>query len=61
MDRYKDIFPGTILLLEDYQTGIKVPTSSTNEHMPLYNLAGQKVSASHKGIVIQNGKKVITK
>ena len=61
IDRYKDIFPGTILPLDDYQTGIKVPTSSTNEHMPLYNLAGQKVGASHKGIVIQNGKKVITK
>lgn len=61
MDRYKDIFPGTILPLEDYQSGMLVPTFSLNEPMPLYNLAGQKVNALYKGIVIQNGRKVIVK
>ena len=28
---------------------------------PMYNLAGQRVDKSYKGIVIQNGKKVIKK
>jgi hypothetical protein len=27
----------------------------------IYNLAGQKVSASYKGLVIKNGKKMIKK
>lgn len=33
------------------------PTSDT----PIYNLAGQRVSSSYKGIVIKNGKKVVIK
>ncbi|MBP5258583.1 MAG: hypothetical protein J6Z41_07615 [Prevotella sp.] len=31
------------------------------ENAPIYNLAGQKVSKSYKGIVIQNGRKFINK
>lgn len=32
-----------------------------NENAPLYNLAGQRVSKSYKGVVIQNGKKFLNK
>ena len=32
---------------------------ATNADGAIYNLAGQKVDASYKGIVIQNGKKRI--
>lgn len=49
-----------------------IPTSETaisnatiapvqNENTPIYNLAGQQVSKSYKGVVIQNGKKFIQK
>ena len=31
------------------------------DNAPMYNLAGQRVSKSYKGIVIQNGKKMIKK
>lgn len=37
---------------------IKVAKSTNNT---IYNLAGQKVNTSYKGIVIRNGKKVVTK
>lgn len=33
----------------------------TNENAPIYNLAGQRVNKSTKGILIQNGKKFINK
>lgn len=32
-----------------------------DDNAPMYNLAGQKVGKSYKGIVIQNGKKVVRK
>lgn len=35
------------------------PTANVNA--PMYNLAGQQVNASYKGIVLQNGKKYINK
>ena len=34
---------------------------ATDADSPVYNLAGQKVGASYKGIVIQNGKKRIVR
>lgn len=43
-------------------TGIeKVETIDLNADAPLYNLAGQRVSADYKGVVIQNGKKFVQK
>lgn len=36
-------------------------TAVNNANAPMYNLAGQLVSKSYKGIVIQNGKKFINK
>ena len=58
MDRYKDIFPGTILPLEDYQSGIQAPTSLTDQSHPIYDLNGQRIDQPKKGIYIQNGKKI---
>lgn len=47
----------------DETTGINKITSEDAQSMnaPMYNLAGQRVSKSFKGIVIQNGKKFINK
>lgn len=36
-------------------------TISPFDNAPIYNLAGQKVSKSYKGIVIQNGKKYVVR
>jgi hypothetical protein len=43
-------------------TGINsVRTEVENENAPIYNLAGQRVDKTFKGVVIQNGKKFIQK
>ena len=36
-------------------------TIEYNADAPIYNLAGQKVDKGFKGVVIQNGKKMIQK
>ena len=46
------------------KTGDETPTGIQNvkvaaENAPMYNLAGQKVAEGYKGVVIQNGRKVI--
>lgn len=46
---------------DDETTGIQTLSSIEKENGAIYNLAGQRVSANHKGIVIHNGKKVIVK
>lgn len=38
-----------------------VKSAAENANAPIYNLAGQKVDKSFKGVVIQNGKKVVIK
>ena len=38
-----------------------VKAAAENADAPIYNLAGQKVDKSFKGVVIQNGKKVVIK
>lgn len=48
------VVPGT-------STGITNITTSAADNAPAYNLAGQKVNAAYKGIVIKNGKKMIKK
>lgn len=45
--------------LLDQQTAIQHPTPATLPTAPAYNLQGQRVGPSHRGIVITNGKKVI--
>ncbi len=42
-------------------TNINNIKAETNADAPLYNLAGQRVSKSYKGVVIKNGKKVLVK
>ena len=49
-------------MLEGEQAGIsKVVFDFTNGTRTFYNLAGQPVSEDYKGVVIQNGKKVVKK
>jgi hypothetical protein len=38
-----------------------VPTAEDDPNAPIYNLAGQQVDASYKGVAIKNGKKFIIK
>lgn len=48
--------------LDGIATAIKgIAADHTNTENPIYNLAGQKVIKSYKGIVIMNGKKIINK
>lgn len=47
---------------DDQTTNINLNVNDNlNSNAPIYNLAGQKVSDSYKGIVIVNGKKVVRK
>ena len=41
------------------ETGVTAVHASQKTNNDIYNLAGQKVNTSYKGIVIQNGKKVV--
>ena len=43
------------------ETGINAIKTTQNSNAAIYNLAGQKVSNDFKGIVIQNGRKMIQK
>ncbi len=48
---------------QNFITAISAPTSFTDKTMDgtIYNMAGQRVDASYKGLVIKNGKKFIVK
>lgn len=54
-DDGNEIFLG---LIGDASAGVNSVKANTQNGV-IYNLAGQKVDASYKGVVIQNGKKVI--
>jgi alpha-amylase len=46
----------------DATTGIsKITTTTNTADAPMYNLAGQRADSNYKGMVIQNGKKVMKK
>lgn len=50
------------LSLEDLTTAIeRVQSNTLDVNAPVYNIVGQRVNASAKGILIQNGKKYINK
>ena len=49
---------GTLTIEEKEADGIS-SVKTTEEPNAVYNLAGQKVNAQYKGIVIQNGRKVV--
>lgn len=57
---------GPYINLDKMVLTCKTPTGIENvitldEHVQRHNLAGQKVNASYKGVVIENGKKVVMK
>lgn len=62
---YGAIFKGTPEILPTQavvpgsSTGITNITTSAADNAPIFNLAGQKVSKSYKGVVIKAGKKMI--
>lgn len=49
-------------MIDNETTGINLIENNSNvSNNAIYNLAGQKVDASYKGIVIKNGKKYLMK
>lgn len=53
---------GTIAFTKNGTDGINTISAETaNANAPIFNLAGQQVSKTYKGIVLQNGKKRIQK
>ena len=62
IDRYKKVFSGTVLALDEYQTGIQVPTYANHDTGLTYDLQGRRVQGTpKKGVYIQSGKKVVIK
>ncbi len=51
----------TIRYPEDDTTGITEVSTTNSKDIPTYNLAGQRVDESVKGLLIKNGKKVLVK
>lgn len=51
---------GKILTVNGQSTGITI-IKAVQAETPLYNLAGQRVDANYKGVVIKNGQKMIQK
>ena len=54
-----DVVPGA--KITEVPTIINTVKEAVNVNAPIYNLAGQKVSKNSKGVLIQNGKKVVKK
>ena len=52
---------GYIYSLNGKTTSINLATADANADAPAYNVAGQKVEAGYKGLVIKGGKKMIQK
>ena len=52
---------GKILTVNGTSTNINTIKANTDVNAPVYNLAGQQVEKSYKGIVIKNGKKFFNK
>lgn len=49
------------IVWSDGTTGIKAVKVAESENAPIYNLKGQRVNSSYKGLVIKNGKKFVVK
>lgn len=52
---------GNVIYQYDNTTSVQGIKQQPMDKAPTYNLAGQRVNASYKGIVIRNGKKMIVK
>lgn len=50
-----------VTVTQGESTGINVTVKQLDKNTPAYNLAGQRVNADFKGLVIKNGKKMIQK
>ena len=53
--------PALTCFFGDMTTGIKTINTTEKGNETIYNLAGQRVTANHKGLVIKNGRKVVIK
>ena len=49
------------LVIDGQTTGLKLNTVNGNIEGETYNIAGQRVANSYKGLIIKNGKKIIKK
>ena len=49
------------IILDDFSTGINSVDADADDNAPAYNIAGQRVNKSHKGIIIKNGHKYLNK
>jgi hypothetical protein len=60
---YEAMHQTVVITYEPIETGIKTVTSEKNSKFDgvTYNLAGQRVSDTQKGLVIKNGRKVVIK
>jgi len=54
-----NIFMTKVVMTSEHSAGINTLKADANLNAPIYNLAGQKVSKSYKGVVIQNGNKFV--
>ena len=60
INRYKEVFSGTVLALDEYQTAIQAPTYANDYTGLIYDLSGRKVQGKpQKGVYIQGGKKKV--
>ena len=59
----KQVTNSYIVAINGVTTGINsiVAIPALDANAPVYNLAGQRVSKSYKGVVVQNGRKFILK
>lgn len=55
------IIDDVTLTVNDNTTGIQLLNADNADGEQIYNLQGQKVDGSYKGVVIRNGKKVVVK
>lgn len=59
---YKETYQLYLISFEKTgETGISSVKTAAAQNGAIYNIAGQKVSASYKGLVIKNGKKIVNK
>ena len=58
-DTYEFNYNNVLISLKRIETGINNITTSAADNAPIFNLAGQKVGKSYKGVVIKAGKKMI--
>ncbi len=59
---YDGIYPTGLKVNVAFSTGINnVTLDSDASNCPIYNMNGQRVDGSYKGVVIQNGKKRLVK